>query len=138
MFKLLKTVWQNLSKSAQKPPWYSFSLSHELLLGEPCKFVLDGMSDVTFNPEQLQFNTPCPGFVLVREIKVCNVSMTISSGSLDSIAYTKGEMRLGGIQMLPANRASLICEYTGCVPEQYVIGQKYTFCATFKGFGSIF
>jgi hypothetical protein len=138
MFKSLKTLWQNLLKEQRKSPWFALSVSHELVLGEPCRFAMSSSTDIRFTPEQLHLNVPCMGLVLVHEVKICNVSMTVGTGAIDAIAYSKGEMRLGGFEMYPANRVSLICEYTGYVPEQYVAGQKYTFSATFKGPGKTF
>jgi hypothetical protein len=138
MFKSLKTLWRNLFKEQRKSPWFALSVSHELVLGEPCRFNLSSSTDILFTPEQLHLNVPCMGLVLVHEVKICNVSMTVGTGAIDAIAYSKGEMRLGGFEMYPANHVSLICEYTGYVPVGYSLGQKYTFSATFKGPGKTF
>jgi len=138
MFKSFKTLWQNLLKEQHKPPWFALSVSHELVLGEACNFALNSSTDILFTPEQLHLNAPSMGLVLVREIKICNVSMMVGTGAIDAFAYSKGELRLGGFEMYPANRISLICEYTGYVPVGYNLSQKYTFSATFKGAGKTF
>jgi hypothetical protein len=138
MFKSFKTLWQNLFKEQRKSPWFALSVSHELTLGEPCSFNLTSSTDIPFIPEQLHLNAPSMGVVLVREVKICNVSMTVGTGAIDAFAYSKGELRLGGLEMYPANRVSLSCEYTGYVPVGYSHGQKYTFSATFKGPGKLF
>jgi hypothetical protein len=68
------------------------------------------------------------------EIKVANVSVTVG-GTQDAFDYSAigVEQSLDMPTLSPANRATVLGNYTGFVPPGYVALAAYTFCASFKG-----
>lgn len=116
---------------------YSLPFSVELTIGTPLKFVLTGSPDTSFKPKHLVTNAPGPGFVSIIEIKLANVSMTLSNGVEDAFFYNPlaKSSAIEGPTLLPANRASIICFYSGHIPPGRVMGESFTFSASFNGTG---
>jgi hypothetical protein len=117
---------------------YAFSINAALVLGVASPIVASGQPDTNIRPQRVTMNAPANGFALINEIKVANVSVTVG-GIEDAFDYNA----LGVGQSLdmptltPANRASVLGNYTGFVPPGYVGGGGYVFAVSFKGPASI-
>ncbi len=117
---------------------YAFAVNAALILGAAGAINATGQPDTNIRPQRVTMNAPAPGFITVTEIKVANVSTTVG-GVQDAFDYNA----LGVGQSLdmptltPANRATVLGNYTGFVPPGFVGGQAFTFAASFKGPASI-
>jgi len=124
--------------SAVKIERYSFAINQTLTLGTAVALNMSGQPDTNIRPQRVTMNAPSPGFATVAEIKVANVSVTVG-GTSDAWDYNS----LGVGQSLdmptltPANRATVLGNYSGFVPPGFVGGSAYTFCCSFKGPASI-
>jgi hypothetical protein len=120
--------------SSAKIERYSFSIFQAIELGDDSTISMSGQPDTHIRPQRVMMNAPGSGFVLINEIKVANVSVTIG-GTSDAFEYSP--LAVGGHldmpTLEPANRASVLGDYTGYVPPGYVSGAAYTFVASFKG-----
>jgi hypothetical protein len=117
---------------------YAFAINQTLALGTAVALSASGQPDTNIRPQRVTMNAPAPGFCTVSEIKVANVSVTVG-GTQDAFDFSS----LGVGQSLdmptltPANRATVLGNYTGFVPVGYNNAQAYTFCCSFKGPASI-
>lgn len=117
---------------------YAFSINAALVLGAASAINASGQPDTNIRPQRVTMNAPSPGFVTVNELKVANVSVTVG-GIEDAFDYNA----LGVGQSLdmptlsPANRATMLGNYTGFVPPGFVGGGAYLFAISFKGPASI-
>lgn len=120
---------------------YSFTVSQAITLGTALATftTLSGQPDTTIRPQRVTTNAPTPMFVFIQEIKVANVSVTVGSGVEDAFNYNA----LGVGQSLdmptlsPANRASVLGNYTGFVPPGFAAATATFFSVSFKGPASI-
>lgn len=117
---------------------YAFSINQAIVLGTTIAVSASGQPDTSIRPQRVSMNAPAPGFVTLNEIKVANVSVTVG-GIGDAWDYNANGVgqSLDMPTLSPANRASLLGNYTGYVPPGFVGGSAYTFCCTFKGPSSI-
>lgn len=124
--------------SSVKIERYSFSINDTMTLGVVKTLDLTGQPDTNIRPQRVTMNAPAPGFVIVNEIKVANVSVTVG-GSEDAFDYaaTAVGSSLDMPTLTPANRATVLAGYTGFVPPGYVAGSSYLFAVSFKGPASI-
>lgn len=126
------------SGSSIKVERYTFAINQTLTLGTPVALSMSGQPDTTIRPQRVTMNAPAPGFATISELKVANVSVTVG-GTSDAYEYNP----LGVGQSLdmptlsPANRATLLGNYTGYVPPGFVAATSYIFVASFKGPASI-
>lgn len=117
---------------------YSFSLNAPVTLGTAVGVSVSRNPDVTIRPQRVTINAPTPGFFMVSEIKVANVSVTMGDAE-DGYNYSA----LGVGQTLdmptltPAMRASVIGNYTGVVPPGFVGASPYLLNFNFKGPASV-
>jgi hypothetical protein len=113
---------------------YLFSVNQQLVLGTPSSINATGQPDTTIRPQRVTMNAPVPGFATIAEIKVANVSVTIG-GTADAFDFiaTGIDQSLDMPTLTPANRASILGNYTGIVPPGMVGAGGYLFVASFKG-----
>lgn len=113
---------------------YSFSLNANLVLATAVAINAFNSPDVTIRPQRVTMNAPGPGFVTVSEIKVANTSVTIG-GTDDAWSYNANGVgqQLDMPTLTPANKATMLGNYTGFVPPGYVNGSAYVFCVGIKG-----
>ena len=122
--------------SAVKVERYVFTVSETLTLATPQAFTtLTGQPDTAIRPQRLTCNAPSPGFAFLQEIKLANVSVSVGSGQEDAFNYGANavDASLDMPTLTPANRATILGNYTGFVPPGYVGAAAYTFSASFKG-----
>lgn len=115
---------------------YVFTLSETLTLNTAQAFTtLTGQPDTAIRPQRLTCNSPAPGFAFLQEIKLANVSVSVGAGQEDAFNYGANavDASLDMPTLTPANRATILGNYTGFVPPGYVGGASYTFSASFKG-----
>lgn len=117
---------------------YAFSVNQALTLGTAVALSASGQPDTNIRPQRVTMNAPSPGFATISEIKVANVSVTVggTADAFDFNALGVGQS-LDMPTLTPANRATVLGNYTGFVPPGFVGGTAYTFCASFKGPASI-
>lgn len=117
---------------------YSFNLNQNLVIGTASPVSITKSPDVTFRPQRTTVNAPTPGFVLIAEIKVANVSVTMGDAE---DAYNFSSLGVGQSldmpTLTPSNRASVLGNYTGFTPPGYVGGSAYTLNVNFKGPASV-
>ncbi len=120
--------------SAIKVERYSFNLSTTIALGTVSTLNITGQPDYEIRPQRVIMNAPAPGFVVINEIKVANVSVT-SGGSEDAFGYSAlaQDAHLDMPKLTPANRATVLGGYTGFVPPGYVGGNAFLFSASLRG-----
>ncbi len=120
--------------SAIKVERYAFNLSTTVTLGTVVTLNITGQPDYEIRPQRVIMNAPAPGFVVVNEIKVANVSVT-SGGSEDAFGYSAQAQgcELDMPKLTPANRATVLGGYTGFVPPGYVGGNAFLFSASLRG-----
>lgn len=113
---------------------YGFAINQTITLAAAIAINMTGNPDTTIRPQRVTINAPAPGFMSVTELKVSNVSVTVG-GVLDAFDFSA----LGVGQTLdmptltPANRATLLGNYSGFVPPGYVGGNPFLIAASFKG-----
>ncbi len=120
--------------SATKIERYAFNLSTTVTLGVVATLNITGQPDYEIRPQRVIMNAPAPGFVIVNEIKVANVSVT-SGGSEDAFGYSAQAQgcELDMPKLTPANRATVLGGYTAFVPPGYVGGNAFLFSASLRG-----
>lgn len=124
--------------STLKVERYAFSINQTFTLGVATALSMSGQPDTNIRPQRVSMNAPSPGFGSVSEIKVANVSVTVG-GIGDAFEYNANGVgqTLDCPTLSPANRATVLGNYSGFVPPGFVGGSSYLFCTTFKGPASI-
>jgi hypothetical protein len=94
--------------------------------------------DVNFRPQRVTCNSPSPGFVLIAEGRVANVSFTVG-GTIDSWQFNANSVgqSLDVPTLTPANKATFTGNYTALVPTPLSGTGSYTFIMSFTGPASI-
>lgn len=113
---------------------YAFAVNATLTLGTASSLDASGQPDTNIRPQRVSINAPAPGFLLVTEIKVANVSVSVG-GTQDAWDYNANGVgqALDMPTLSPANRARILGSYTGFVPPGYAAAASFTMCASFKG-----
>jgi hypothetical protein len=120
--------------SSTKVERYSFSLSAGLVLGTAAGIVTTQSPETTIRGQRVVMNAPAPGFVLVNDLKVANLSVIIGDVE-DAWVYNANGVgvMLDMPTLEPSNRASFFGTYSGYTPPGYTITQPYTFTVTLQG-----
>jgi hypothetical protein len=94
--------------------------------------------DVNFRPQRVTMNVPSPGFILVTDARVANVSFVVG-GSIDAWQFNANAVgeSLDVPTLTPANRATWTGSYTGLVPTPLSGTGSYTVIMAFTGPASI-
>lgn len=125
--------------SAVKIERYSFSINTTIVLGTVgAPLTLTGQPDVNIRPQRVIMNAPSPGFAIIDEIKVANVSVTVGVQE-DAFNYSAlaQNSHLDMPTLSPANRATVLGEMTGFVPSGFTGGLNYLFVTSFQGPASV-
>jgi len=114
---------------------FSFTLSTPIVLTTASALSLTGFPNVPIRPKRVTMNAPAPGFALITDIKVANLSAFIGGGSEDAFNYSA--LGVGQSLDLPtlssSTPATVLGNYTGFLPPGYVALSAYTFTVSFKG-----
>jgi|SRR5208282_3581800 len=100
---------------------YSFGIHTTITLGvAKAPLTLTGQPDVKIRPQRVIMNAPSPGFAIIDEIKVANVSVTagVQEDAFNYSSLAHG-VHLDMPTLSPANRATVLGEMTGRVPEGF-------------------
>jgi len=125
--------------SAVKIERYSFGINTTITLGVVgAPLTLTGQPDVNIRPQRVIMNAPSPGFAIIDEIKVANVSVTVGVQE-DAFNYSAlaQNSHLDMPTLSPANRATVLGEMTGFVPPGFTGGTSYLFTTSFQGPASV-
>ena len=121
--------------SSAKIERYAFQLSQALTIGTPAALNLTGQPSVKVRPQRLSINAPCAMFAFLSGIQISNVNVHIGNGVEDAFDYNAN----GVGQVLdmptidPAQRATIIGNYSGLTPPGFPLGLATNLTATFKG-----
>jgi hypothetical protein len=125
--------------SAVKIERYSFGINTTITLGVVgAPLTLTGQPDVNIRPQRVIMNAPSPGFAIIDEIKVANVSVTVGVQE-DAFNYSAlaQNSHLDMPTLSPANRATVLGEMTGFIPPGFTGGTTYLFTTSFQGPASV-
>lgn len=94
--------------------------------------------DVNFRPQRVTANVPSPGFIVITDGRVANVSFTVG-GTIDAWMWNANAVgeSLDIPTLTPANKASVSGTYTGLVPLPFTGTGSFLFCLSFSGPASI-
>lgn len=120
--------------SSKKIERFTFSISTALVVGTASSFTITNNPDTTIRPQRVTMAVPTVGFVLISEIKVANVSVTVG-GVLDAFQFSPLAVgqALDMPTLSPANRVSVIGNYTGFIAPGLIVGSTFTFAVSFTG-----
>ena len=124
------------ANSTLKVERYTFSISENITLGTAQVFAaLTGQPDVTIRPQRLTCNAPAPMFAFFQVIRMANVNITVGAGQEDAFNYNANGVgqSLDMPTLNPANRATVLGNYTGFVPPGFIAATVVPFSVTFKG-----
>lgn len=124
------------ANSSLKVERYTFSISENITLGTAQAFAaLTGQPDVTIRPQRLTCNAPAPMFAFFQVIRMANVNITVGAGQEDAFNYNANGVgqSLDMPTLNPANRATVLGNYTGFVPPGFIAATVVPFSVTFKG-----
>lgn len=112
-----ETLLEPNKGSKTKIERYDFSLNTSLVIGSPSQIDMTCQPNVTFRPQKLMCNVPCPGFVLLDAIQTANVNCLVGV-TTDAYHYSPlaGGSALDCPTLSPANRANIIGNYSGLCP----------------------
>ena len=118
---------------------YDFSLSQPgITSGTSSAISITGSPDTDLRPQRVITNAPTVNFVYLSLIKVANVVVFVGPGVSD--AFTYSALAVGSVldmpTLTPANRATVVGEYTGLEPAPYT-STVFTFCLTLQGPASV-
>lgn len=124
--------------SAVKVERYTFAIVSAIVLGTASSTNTTNNPDTNIRPQRVTMNAPQPGFFVVNELKVGNVSVIVG-GSVDAFDFNaQGVGQTLDLPTLsPAIRATVAGDYTGFTPPGYVSGTAYKFITSFKGPASV-
>jgi hypothetical protein len=121
-------------------PIYTFSLTTDLILGEPQTFKMAQWVRRGLRVTEVVANAPVDGFVTLEEVRADNAYLIYDEkreGNLDA-----WELRVGSETPYPLctvsdtvldHGADVVGAYTGKVPDGYPPGFKFTFCVSLRG-----
>ena len=117
---------------------YRFSLNQNVNVGTAANFTLSGAPDFNLRPQRVMTNVSVPGFILISEGKVANVSFT-SGGSMDAweLNALAVDSMLDIPTLSPANKATILMNSTTFIPSGFTNTSVYTFVTSFIGWSTI-
>jgi hypothetical protein len=125
--------------SSAKIERYVFTLSQPIVIGTAVALNMSSNPDTSIRPQRVTMNAPIPMFAFISELKVANVSVTVGGTNTDAFDFNAGGVgqALDMPTLSPANRATLLGNYTGLVPPGIPGGLSTFLTASFKGPASI-
>lgn len=120
--------------STKKVERYSLSLKQDLVVGTPTNFNLTKAPDTELRAQRIVTNSPSPGFVLITDIKVANVSVT-QGDDTDSYQLNPNSwgMQYDIPTLSPANRVTVLGASSSAVPSGFNTSDSFPFIITFLG-----
>lgn len=117
---------------------YTFGIVAYCTLTVPGNLGNSNSPDVNFRPQRVTMNVPSPGFILITDARVANVSFVVG-GNVDAWQFNANAVgeSLDVPTLTPANRATWTGLYTGLVPTPLSGSGSYTVIMAFTGPASI-
>jgi hypothetical protein len=117
---------------------YRFALNQNVNVGTAANFTISGAPDFNLRPQRVVTNVSVPGFILISEGKVANVSFT-SGGSLDAWELNANavDSMLDIPTLSPANKATIIMSSSTFIPTGFTNTSVFTFVVSFVGWSTI-
>lgn len=114
---------------------YVFTMSQDITLQTAVALNITDQPDAEIRPQRVVMNAPMPWFAFIDEIKVANVSVSLGSGREDAFNYNANGVgqALDMPTLTPANRATVLGDYTGLVPPGMVGATAGVFSVSFRG-----
>jgi hypothetical protein len=110
-------------------------MSQDFVLGTAEAVSMSAHPTVTFKPEKLSCNAPCPGFVSISAIQASNLNGLVGSGAADAFEFSplalNQQMELP--KLTPAHLLQIVGAYSGITPTGYTATSHFLFTATFIG-----
>lgn len=123
--------------STVKVERYSFTINATIdALGTTQTGIMSDSPATSIRPQRVIFNAPSPGFLLLSDIKVGNVSGLIGAGAYEdawSYSAQSVDSHLDLPLVLPSQKLSVPWNYTGFTPPGFPPNTAYTVTATFRG-----
>lgn len=112
-----------------------FTMSHDIIAGQPCTFTIVSQPFVTMIPRRMFSNAFVPSMFLAKSAILANCNQIVGIGWLDChMAYSRaGIMLTRKLRMSPANRVTFDINYTGFLVDPMVLGMPFTFCIALRG-----
>jgi len=114
---------------------YAFGVSQSITLATAVAINTSGQPETNFRPQRVTCNVPLPAFISLTAIRVANVGVIVG-GTLDAYDFTAdgSDQALDVPTLSPANRVSVIGQYSGLLPSGgYLTGTAFLFVTSFKG-----
>lgn len=126
------------ANSQVKVERYRFALNQNVNVGTAANFTLSGAPDFNLRPQRVVTNVSVPGFIVINEGKVANVSFT-SGGALDAWELNANavDSMLDIPTLSPANKATLLISSTSLIPSGFTNTSIYLFVTSFVGWSTI-
>ncbi len=120
--------------STKKVERYSLTLGQDVTVGTPASFSINKSPDTELRGQRITTNVVSPGFILLSEIKVANVSVTQG----DELDASQLQAASWGMQydiptLSPANKVTVAGENTSATPSGFSESDTYKFRLTIIG-----
>ena len=120
--------------STKKVERYSLSIRQDLVVGTASTFTLTKNPQTELRPQRICTNVPSPGFCIVTDVKVANVSVMQGDG-MDSVELN---WQAWGVQydiptLSPANGVTVSVEQSTAAPTGFDVSDAFPFMISFLG-----
>jgi hypothetical protein len=113
---------------------YEFSVSKKIILGHASLIEITSSPDTMFRPKLASSNVPSPGFILLEDIFIANVSVMVGGGITDAFHYNVASPTPVDWPTLDTmTRFRLVGKYTGLIPPGFTPEAEFDF--TFRCMG---
>jgi hypothetical protein len=122
------------ANSTKKVERYSLSIRQNLVVGTASTFTVTKNPQTELRPQRIETNVPSPGFCIITDVKVANVSVMQGDGmdawELNPTAW--------GVQydiptLSPANGVTVSVEQSTAVPSGFDTSDAFPFMISFLG-----
>jgi hypothetical protein len=120
---------------------YELPLTQALTFGKIEFFFpqLAAMPLTVFKPKEMTCNVPWAGFIFITDVKVANVSASVSNHIVDAYSYNPQSAHRSLHLPTLSERTTISVSgfYQGDVPNECLQGKDFFFCCTFRGYAEM-